>query len=132
LYRVPTAVSLNKDLRRAIALAVALCSLGAGFLLQIIIDLEAYDRFLIGLGVYLGLLALCGLGASRRWIKGLHALTVLGLTLVILCLALQFISVFNIMSRSTWSWNKLILPAAFLGFSITYISAFWKRAARSA
>jgi hypothetical protein len=130
MYRVPSAHTLDPRLRRAIALAVALCSLGGGLLLQIIIDLEAYDRFLIGLGVYFGLIALCGLAASKGWIKGLHTLAVLGLALGIVCLALQFIAVFNITSDTPWNWGKLILPAAFLGFSITYIGAFWKRAAR--
>jgi hypothetical protein len=130
MYRVPPSHTLDPQLRRAIAVAVALCSLGGGFLLQIIIDLRTYDRFLIGLGVYLTLLALCRLGAGKGWIKGLHALAIFGLTLGIVCLALQFIAVFNITSRTPWSWDKLMLPAGFLGFSIAYIPTFWKRASR--
>lgn len=132
MYRVPPSHSLDPRLRRAIAVAVALCSLGGGFLIQIIIDVSAFDRFYIGLAVYLGLVALCGLAASKGWIKGLQALAVVGLALAIVCLALQFIAVFNVTSLTPWGWNKLILPAAFLGFSMVYIDAFRKRASRIA
>jgi hypothetical protein len=125
---VPVTVSQDPSLRRAIALAVALCSFGAGFLAMLLNERPADPTSAFGLVTYFGLLAACWFGAVKGWTGGLYALAALGLALVIACIAIRLGIALDFTPQSPWRWYRLVVPAVALLVSPFYIRRFWKAA----
>jgi len=126
MYHVPAAVRHNKDLRRAIALAVIMCSLGAGFLAMLLNERPTNSSSLIGLVIYFGLLAACWFGGVKGWTRGLYALAAFGLALAIASIAIRLGIVLDFTTRSPWRWYRLVVPAVALLVAPFYIRRFWK------
>jgi hypothetical protein len=128
MYRVPAIVSLDPSLRRAIALAVALCSFGAGFLAMLLNERSTDSSPLIGLMIYFGLLAACWFGGVKGWTRGLYGLAAFGLALGIVCIAMRMGVIFHITPRSPWRWSRLLVPTVAVMAAPVYIRRFWRSA----
>ncbi|HYF65391.1 MAG TPA: hypothetical protein VD886_21360 [Herpetosiphonaceae bacterium] len=128
MYRVPPSHSLDPRLRRAIALAVALCSLGAGFLAMLLNERPSDTAPLIGLVLYFGLLAACWFSGTKGWTKRLYALAAFGLALGLACVAVRLGLLFHIAPRSPWHWDRLAVPVVSLAVAPFYIRRFWRSA----
>ena len=125
MYHVPAAVRHNKDLRRAIALAVIMCSLGAGFLAMLLNERPTNSSSLIGLVIYFGLLAACWFGGVKGWTRGLYALAAFGLALGLASIAIRLGIVLDFTTPSPWRWYRLVVPAVALLVAPFYIRRFW-------
>jgi hypothetical protein len=126
LYHVPA--SINKNLRRAIALAVVACSFGAGFLGRLLIDGRISGAVALNLAVYCGLLALCWLASVSQSRISLYALAGVGLALGLVCIAIRFGLLFHFTPRTAWRWKKLSVPVAALAAAPVYIWHFCRMA----
>ena len=128
MYRVPPSYNRDPRLRRAIALAVALCSLGAACLMQLLNE-RAFDISpLIGMTIYFGLLAACWYAGVRGWTIVLYALAALGLALSIAVIAIRMGLILQSMPRSPWRWSRLSVPGGALLIAPVYIWRFWNEA----
>ena len=125
MYRVPATASLDPSLRRAIALAVALCSFGAGFLAMLLNERPTDSSPLIGLLIYFGLLAACWFGGVKGWTRGLYALAAFGLALGLASIAIRLGIVLDFTTPSPWRWYRLVVPAVALLVAPFYIRRFW-------
>jgi hypothetical protein len=128
MYRIPASFSQDPSLRRAIALAVALCSFGAGFLMLLLNELPTATSSLIGLAIYFGLLAACWYAGTRGWVIVLYALAALGLAITSASIAMRMGVIFHFTPRSPWRWSRLIVPGVALLVAPFYIRRFWKTA----
>jgi hypothetical protein len=125
MYRVPPSHTLDPRLRRAIAVAVALCSLGTGLLARLMSDIWLPNRGPIMFGLYFALLAACWYAGTKGWAIVLYALAALGAAIAIACVAIWTTPSFAFTPRTSWEWGKLLLPGAFMIGAPAYVKRFW-------
>jgi hypothetical protein len=136
MYHVPAAVSLDKSLRRAIAIAVVMCSLGAAFLGQLLSNgyLGRQDGVLAILAYFILIMG-CEFASDRLWTSGLYGLALGGLLLGLGCIAILLGYLFHFAPPVRWEWsewNNLSVPALALLIAPIHIRRLWARAERRA
>jgi hypothetical protein len=136
LYHVPSVHTRDPRLRRAIALAVVLCSFGAGFLGQLLSNgfMRRQDGVLAILAYFI-LIFGCDYASDRLWIRGLYGLALGGLLLGLVSIALLEGYLFPFAPSVRWSWSEwtnLSGPALVLLIAPIHIRRLWARAERRA
>jgi hypothetical protein len=136
LYHVPSVHTRDPRLRRAIAAAVALCSLGTGFLAQLLSNgfMDRQDGVLALLAYFI-LIFGCEYASDRLWTRGLYGLALGGLLLGLVSIALLEGYLFPFAPSVGWSWSEwhnLSVPALALLIAPLHIRRLWARAERRA
>jgi MFS family permease len=136
LYRVPPSYTRDLRLRRAIALAVITCSLGAAFLGQLLSnDYLGRQGGVFAIVAYFVLIIGCEFASDRLWTRGLYGLALGGLLLGLICIAILLGYLFNFAPSVPWrwsEWNNLSVPALVLLIAPIHIRRLWARAERRA
>jgi hypothetical protein len=136
MYHVPSVHTRDPRLRRAIALAVVMCSLGAAFLGQLLSNgyLGRQDGVLAILA-YFVLIMGCEFASDRLWTSGLYGLALGGLLLGLVCIAILLGYLFHFAPSVRWKWSEwtnLSVPAVALLIAPLHIRRLWARAERRA
>jgi hypothetical protein len=136
LYHVPSVHTRDPRLRRAIAAAVAFCSLGAAFLGTLLSNgFMGRQDGVLALLAYFILIFGCEYASDRLWTRGLYGLALAGLLLGLVSVALLegYLFHFTPPVRWEWSeWNNLSVPALALLIAPLQIRRLWARAERRA
>jgi hypothetical protein len=136
MYHVPSVHTRDPRLRRAIAIAVVMCSLGAAFLERLLSNgyMGRQDGVLAILA-YFVLIMGCEFTSDRLWTSGLYGLALGGLLLGLVSIALLEGYLFPFAPSVGWSWsewNNLSVPALALLIAPLHIRRLWARAERRA
>ena len=136
MYHVPSSHTRDPKLRRAIAIAVVLCSLGAVVLAHVLNNgVSGSQAGVFAIVAYFVLILGCEFATDRLWTRGLYGLALGGLLLGLVCVAflpgnlLYFVP--SVPQR--WDdWNNLSGFALVLLIAPIHIRRLWARAERQA
>lgn len=136
MYHVPPSHIRDPRLRWAIALAVVLCSLGAGFLAHFLSNgYQGQEGAVFAIVAYFVLMFVCEYASDRLWLRGLYGLALIGLLLSLISIAILHGYLFPSAPRMDWDWSEwhnLSAPGVALLIAPLHIRRLWARAERRA